>query len=122
MGASQDTSKINSEKKEEGMKSKSGSQGFTLIELLIVFGIISIVVVGIGMIGMGIKGNYWWTQTGVVSQLQEEYPDVEKMIVSKSERNIFRESRITVIQNGQPVTYCLDSDIFFDYQFTDCKQ
>jgi len=104
------------------MKTKSGSQGFTFIELLIVFGIISIVVVGIGMIGMGIKGNYWWTQTGVVSQLQEEHPGVEKMIVSKSERNIFRESRITVIQNGQPITYCLDSDIFFDYQFKECKK
>ena len=103
---------------------RKGQEGFTLVELMIVVVIIGIVVVGIGIIGTGVMGNYWFTENGVVEQLQEENPEVgvTTMYNSGTNRNVWRSSVIVVNTSEGRMTCKLDTDVFFDYSFSECQQ
>lgn len=73
---------------------------------------------GVLVCGVGLSGNQWYTEDGVLRELRVDQPTATR--VMKSERNIFADSRITVEQNGKPVEYCFGSNIMFNYTFEDC--
>jgi flagellar basal body-associated protein FliL len=93
------------------------SAGMTLIEILI---IIFIIVVGVGgglIIGVGIKGNQYFTQDGVLSAVQIQEPTAVRVV--DTSRNVYNFSEVTVkLQSGEKETYLLDSNICFDYHLT----
>jgi len=99
---------------------KQNEKGFTLIELLIVISIICIfaftIIGGITII----RGNFYWSSNSAFAQLQEENPAASKLLMSKTERNVWKYSKIAVMENGQPKTYCLDTNILFDHKFLNC--
>lgn len=103
------------------MKKEQSKKGYTLIELLIVIAIVSILAFWLIAIPVSIRGNFWWTGQGVLSQLQEERPAVTKILNSKSQRNIFGYSKITALENSREKLYCLDTNILFDYKIAECK-
>lgn len=96
-----------------GLKNQR-ERGFTLIELIIVIWLI-------GFVGMLLfyatllKGNFYYTQDGVLKALQFEKPNVTKIL--KTERNIWSYSRIFVEESGARKVYCLDTNVLFNYEF-----
>jgi len=96
-------------------------KGYTLIELLIVIIFIgflaSILIGGITML----RGNCYWSEETALELLKEEHPSVSKILISKSERNIWQYSKIVVLENGKQKTYCLDTNILFDYKILECQ-
>jgi prepilin-type N-terminal cleavage/methylation domain-containing protein len=103
-------------------KRKTNQKGYTLIELLITIAILAIVI-GIlfwfVIIGVAVKGNMYFTEEGVLRELKVEHPGIEKVV--KTERNIMDFSKLMVLEKGENKTYCLDSDILFNYKFSECK-
>ncbi len=107
---------------------RNKENGFTLIELMIFVAIISIAIFTVLGIGVGIRGNFYWTTSGVEMQLKDEHPQVERLVLSQSERNVFAKSKIVVwekITSGSAAkerltVYCLDSNILFDYKIMPC--
>lgn len=92
-------------------------KGFTLVELLIVaFTFFLVAVVGVvGFYTTLIKGNFWYSEDGVLRELRVDYPKVERVL--KTTRNVFSDSEIVVAEEGKEKTYYLDSDILWNYQF-----
>ncbi len=96
------------------------NNGFTLVELLI-----SMVFVGI-IVGWFLcylvlgKGNFWYTEEGVLKELRVTRPNVTEIV--KTQRNVFSKSVITVKEDGAIRDFCLDSDIFWNYEFSDCSK
>ena len=93
--------------------------GYTLVELIIVIAFIATAVatsVGFGLIG---SGNYWYTEGGVLKELQIDHPNVTEIV--KTERNVFADSVIMVKEDGVLHNYCLNSNALFNYTLSDCK-
>lgn len=92
--------------------------GFTLIELIVAIMIIAVV---IGFIVFGVigSGNYWYTESGVLRELRFGHPNVAEIL--KTTRNVFADSVITVKEDDAIHSYCLDSNILFNYTFSDCR-
>ncbi|MDP2655812.1 MAG: type II secretion system protein [bacterium] len=97
------------------------NRGFTLIELLIVVATVFMIVVvfGAGIVGTLCMGNQWFTEDGVLRKIQVNHPSASQVV--DVSRKVFRHSVITVNEAGQKKQYCLDSDIMFDYEVTECK-
>ncbi|MFW9880764.1 MAG: type II secretion system protein [Candidatus Thorarchaeota archaeon] len=94
-------------------------KGYTLVEILIVIACIAIVaLVNIGVIALAC-GNYWYTEEGVERQLKIDHPNITRVL--RTQRNVFSFSVITVEEDGRRVEYCLDTGIFFNYEFHDCS-
>jgi hypothetical protein len=100
------------------MDRRNSQRGYTVLELFIVVFVIGILFVGVVMVGVGICGNQWYTEGGVLRELQIQHPNATKVMAS--ERNVFAGSRVTVEQEGKPVVYCFGSNIMFNYTFEDC--
>lgn len=92
-------------------------KGFTLIELLIVMAVIFVIVIFFGVLLYGtlLKGNFWYTEDGVLKALQFEHPQVEKVL--KTTRNLWDYSEIIVQEGGERKTYYLDTNILGNYEF-----
>lgn len=86
-------------------------RGFTLFELIKVVTIIAI----IGLVIAFFKGNFWYTENGVLQALQFKNSKVEKVL--KTTRNLLDYSEIVVQEDGQRKTYYLDTGIMWNYEF-----
>ncbi len=93
------------------MKNLKSTKGFTLVELL---SIIMIVAVWAGVIGIGVMGNQWYEEAGVLRKIKLEHPAATEIV--DTQRNIFRYSIITVREDMANKKYYLDTNILFDYR------
>jgi prepilin-type N-terminal cleavage/methylation domain-containing protein len=96
------------------------NDGFTLIELLVVIAITGILIggiIGIGVIGCG---NFWYSEDSILRELRADHQNITELL--KTKRNIFAKSVIVVKENGVNHDYCLDSDVFWDYEFSECQK
>lgn len=96
------------------------NKGYTLIELLIVLAIIAIVAAWIFGAVTLCRGNFWFSTNSVLRELKVEHPQVTEVL--KTERNVFDKSVITVKENGLNHNYCLDTDILWNYKFSECPK
>jgi len=98
------------------------NSGFTLTELLIVVAIIGILLVGVYGIGISAicRGNFWYSDDGVLRELKVDHPKVTEVL--KTKRNVFAKSVITVKENGVNHDYCLDTNVLWNYEFSDCSK
>lgn len=96
-------------------------KGFTLGELMIAITIIfGLLIVGyIFLLRTICMGNFWFTEDGVLREIKINHPVVTEVL--KSTKNIFSKSVIVVKEGGEIKNYCLDSDVFFNYEVFDCK-
>lgn len=66
------------------------------------------------------SSNRFFTEDGVLRELQVAHPTIEKII--KTESNFFNYSKIYVeFIDGSQAVYELDSNIFFSYKFYPVK-
>lgn len=92
--------------------------GFTLIELLFVLMLVLAVgVIGIGFLG---HGNFWYLESDVLKVLRADHPEVSEVL--KTHRNVFAKSIVTVKEGAIIRDYCLDTDIFWNYEFSTCSR
>jgi prepilin-type N-terminal cleavage/methylation domain-containing protein len=96
------------------------NNGFTLIELLIVIAIVGILGGYVLVIGIICKGNYWYSEDSALRELKADHPKVTEII--KSKRNVFRKSIITVKEYGVNHDYCLDTNVLWNYEFSECAK
>lgn len=90
-------------------------RAFTLIELLIVVAILLIFVIGFGVIGTGLMGNYWYTHETVLDKLQVNHPEIVEVI--DSNRNVWGRSEIIAEDSeGNRHTFLLDTNILFNHE------
>jgi len=104
-------------------RGKRSEKGFTVIELIIVVALIAIVVIGIGFLTL--RCNFYYTEQGVLTQLQEEHEQsgFVKIFKSGTERNVYAYSVISVQDNeGNKYEFCLDTSVFFDYKLKKCEE
>lgn len=101
------------------MKSQQG--GFTISELLVVVMVIFALgfVCVAGFYGTLIKGNFWYTESGVLTKLRVDHPQVESVVTTT--RNAWKYSRIMVMEDGRRTLYCLDTDLFWNYDLHPCE-
>lgn len=95
--------------------------GFTLIELIIILIILLVIVGGIcfGVIGGVCMGNAWFTQEGVLKELQIQEQQNPPTNILTYKRNIYKKSVITTeLQNGERQDFLLDSNVMFNYTFS----
>ena len=90
------------------------SKGFTLIELMIIISIFIIIIFGFGFIGVGIMGNYWYTQDNVLKEIRVDHPEIVEII--KDKRKIWSYSEI-IVENkkGERQIFLLDTNCMFNY-------
>jgi prepilin-type N-terminal cleavage/methylation domain-containing protein len=98
---------------------RSSQKGFTLIELIIVGAILFILVGWLLVWRTILAGNYWFSEGGVLRELRADHPAVTEVI--KSQRNIYADSVITVKEGEVRRDYCVDTNMLFNYEFSDCK-
>jgi len=96
------------------------SKGFTLFELLAVIIMISCFAGVVFQAVAMVTGNFYFTERGILKELKVSHPTVSEILSTK--RNIYSNSQIMVLENGEKKTYCLDSSILFNYFFSECKQ
>jgi hypothetical protein len=92
-------------------------KGFTLVNLgLSLLVIIVSLLFFIGVIyGTLFKGNFWYTEDGVLQVLKLGNPKVEKVLRSK--RNVWDYLEIVVQEEGVRKTYFLDTGFLWNYYF-----
>lgn len=97
------------------------NDGVTLVELLIVIAIVAILMVCVIEIGviMG-PGNFWYSNDSVLRELRANHPKVTEVL--KTKRNVFAKSVITVKEDGIDHDYCLDTNILWNYEFSECQK
>jgi hypothetical protein len=97
---------------------KKHNRSFTLTELVFV---IIVAISGVWFIGvkMIFLGNFWFQTESALRELQATHPTVSKVL--RTQRNIFDPS-VLLIENkdGSRNTYCLETSILFNYEFSEC--
>lgn len=101
--------------KEEIMLGRNN--GATLVELSVVMATVGILVVSVLAISCG---NFWYSDDSVLRELKANHPKVTEVL--KAKRNIFAESVITVKEDGVDRDYCLDTNILWNYEFSECQK
>ncbi len=94
--------------------------GYTLIELSITIVIIAFVIGLLSIFVIVCKGNFWYTEAGVLKELRIDHPGVIRVL--KTKKNIFDESVITVKEGNETKDYCLDTSIMWNYKFVKCTK
>lgn len=92
------------------------NKAFTLVELLIVFVIIFILVgvIGFGIFGALLKGNYWFSEDSALKAIHFENPNIVSVV--KIQRNVFDYSVIYVEDSdGARYIYNLDTNILWNH-------
>lgn len=99
-------------------------KGFTLIELMIT--IFAVFVVGV-IVCYGvlytvlIAGNFWCETASVEKQLKFENHQIAEVVAIN--RGVWSASRVLAkTKEGDNVTFCLDSNILFNYTVVDCPK
>lgn len=98
-------------------KRNAGFSVLTILAVLFLM-ILAWAVIWIGVISAAICGNQWFTDDGVLKKIQLNHPKATQVV--DTERNVFRESIISIQEEGQRIRYCLDSDILFNYNVKRC--
>lgn len=99
---------------------KKYQKGFTLIELMIVIFFVGVVGILLCYCTLG-AGNFWCTESGVERQLKAEHPEINEVVTIN--RGVWGYSRVLAkTKDGASQTYCLDSNILFNYEFDDCSK
>jgi len=95
---------------------------FPFAKIIVAFFSIGLLIYAAGFIfvlkGL-IEGNFWFTKQGVLQELKIDHPQITEVI--KITRNVFGQSIFMVKENEQRHYYCLDTDVLFNYIFTECK-
>lgn len=99
------------------MRQKS-RKGFTLVELVIVIVFIMMLLVIPAIFGV-ICGNYWYTEAGVLHDLQVDHPEITSVV--KTERHVFSDSVITVETAKGRQVYYLDTNVMTNHKFSTSK-
>ena len=92
-------------------------KGLTLADLIA--GIFILVVAYLVISSALVKGNYWYSPEGVLRELKLDHPKVTTLL--KTQRNVYSPSKIMVEEDSKRVTYCLDTDILWNYDFVPCE-
>jgi competence protein ComGC len=90
---------------------KINNKGFTIAEVIVVITFIFCIIFVIGFIS---KGNYWFSEDGVLKKIKLNHPKATKVI--DTEREAWNYSIITVIEDGVRKKYYLDTDILWNYK------
>ncbi len=69
--------------------------------------------------GFFIEGNFYFTAETVLRELRADHPQVSKIL--KTERHVFTDSKIIVLEGEKKKEYCLDTNVFFNYKFRECR-
>ncbi len=62
--------------------------------------------------------NAWYCEDSAVQALKSQYPDIT--YVYSVDRNVFQASIFEAEKDNVKVKFCLDTNILFDYEFTEC--
>ncbi len=97
------------------------NNGLTLAELLITALMISIIILSgyVFLVKTVCQGNFWYTETGVLKELQIDHPNITAVL--KTTRYVFHKSVITVKEDGKKRNYYLDTSILWNYEFSECQ-
>ena len=107
--------KGNLEKVKLGLNSSS-EKNKSFKKWIIILYIINSIIIGV-LISLLVNSNFWATTDGVEREMQIDFPGSK---VLKIERNIFSNSVITFKKGEKLNKICLDSSIFFNYEFKKC--
>lgn|GEM_PF-4347454 len=101
--------------------SKKMRKGFTLVELIIVLALVCTIACFFLIIPL-CRSNIWFSEVGVAEQLSQERRI--KVEVIKVQRKFFSHSEVTVRVNeaSEITVFCLDTDLFFNYEIVDCSR
>lgn len=83
--------------------------------------VIIVGVIGFGVLGCLFMGNMWFTEAGVLRELQLKNPSVVEVRLSK--RHVYSSSKITVeLKDGSLTNYVLDSNLLFNYELKPAEE
>jgi prepilin-type N-terminal cleavage/methylation domain-containing protein len=93
------------------------NKGFTSVELIVVIVILALgFAVGFGVFGV-LKGNFWYSEDKVFQVLKSEHPQITELV--STQRHVFGKSIIKVRENGAVRIYYLDTNVLFNYSFSE---
>lgn len=92
------------------MLKRKRRSGFALWELLLIMVIIGAFVVGFGLIGGVVMGNYWVGEKSALKAVRVEDPSMAELVTL--ERHVWGYSRVVVKdEEGNEQTFLLDADV-----------
>ena len=95
-------------------------KGFTLIDLAICVVMVLVVISIFSMGIMIIKGNFWYTEAGVLNDIRIDHPEASQVL--RSHNNIVNYSTFEIENNdGTRAIYELDTNVLFNYSLQKTK-
>lgn len=89
------------------------------VSLATVTGMLFILYVG-AYLTLG-KGNFWFENRSVLRELRLEEPTAARIVVVR--RHVYDPSVfIVMLRDGRMIRVCLDTDIFWNYDFVACEK
>lgn len=91
--------------------------GFTTVEMFVLIFMILGLIVFLSFWGSVAMGNFWCSQESIETSLTVDYPEVSKVL--KVDRAWIGYTTVHAEnQDGSRVTYNLDTNILFNYEFS----